>query len=373
MLPRSPSGAFEPPGRPPIRAGRLSPADRIELARLRREFREAGWHVKPTARLLGHLCLQVAAVMGGLALVVVGGHLLIDVAGFMIATAGAAGVATHTHNSSHHATSSRRWVNHLLTYFGYPLFTGLSATYWRHKHLAIHHRAPNVMGVDDDADLTPWFVLTTDQADQAHPLARFYYRRLQAWVFPLALAMNGFNIQRVGWVFLWGAVRRPGRRPEHLIDLACMIAHYALWIGLPLVWFAPLEVVAVYGIRIGLMGYAMFAILAPGHFPAEAVRTSPAAHIDALTLQTGATINFRTGPIGRLMCCGLEYQIEHHLFPEVSYVHYPAVSIVVKQFCERRHLPYRCYPWHVALWKSWKIVFEPGQVQHAGASLRWEG
>ena len=45
---------------------------------------------------------------------------------------------------------------------------------------------------------------------------------------------------------------------------------------------------------------------------------------------------------------GLNYQIEHHLFPRVSHVHYPALSKIVKEKCEAFNLPYNCYSFNAA-------------------------
>jgi len=352
---------------------RLDADDRVQLAQLRKVFHESGWQRKPTGRLMAELALQLLITFAGLAMIVLGDVWLVDAAGFLVATIGTAGVVTHTHTSSHYATSSRRWVNDALTYFGYPMFVGLSATYWRHKHLVVHHRAPNVIGVDDDADLAPLFALTNEEAARGGRVKQFYYERVQRWVIPIAVGANGFNMQIASWGFLLRALSGPRRRREHWIDLGAMLLHYVLCLGVPLFWFAASDVLLVYVIRIVLMGYAMFAILAPGHFPAEALRVDPNVPIDELSLQTGATINFTTGWLGRLMCSGLEYQIEHHLFPDVSHVYYPAVSGVVREFCARRGLPYRCFPWHVAIWKSWTVFREPARIHHSLASVRWDG
>ena len=221
------------------RTGRLSAADRAELATLRRQFHAAGWHRKPTARLLRDLAMLVLATAAGLAMVAFGSNVLVYAAGLLVATAGTAGVATHTHSSSHFATSSRRWINQALTYFGYPFFVGLSATYWHHKHLTIHHVAPNVIGVDDDADLSPWFALTCEDAERGGPVAAMYYRRIQPWVFPIAIAANGFNMQALGWRFVSRALARPDRRLEHVLDLGSLLMHYAVFVALPMLWFAP--------------------------------------------------------------------------------------------------------------------------------------
>jgi linoleoyl-CoA desaturase len=108
----------------------------------------------------------------------------------------------------------------------------------------------------------------------------------------------------------------------------------------------------------------MYAILAPGHFPAEAQRTTDEARHEAgfFAIQTAGTVSFRTGFLGQFLCSGLEYQIEHHLFPSVSHVYYAEVSVVVREFCAEQGLPYRSYSWATALWKSWAVLRFPQQV-----------
>ena len=73
-------------------------------------------------------------------------------------------------------------------------------------------------------------------------------------------------------------------------------------------------------------------------------------------------MSFRTGWLGRFLCSGLEYQVEHHLFPNISHVHYPAVSLAVQAFCAKQGLSYRSYSWGEALWKSWQVLRVPQQV-----------
>lgn len=62
-----------------------------------------------------------------------------------------------------------------------------------------------------------------------------------------------------------------------------------------------------------------------------------------------STVNFRTGMIGRLLCSGLEYRIEHHLFPTINHVHYRHIAPHVKAFCDRWQLPYRTFGWGEAI------------------------
>lgn len=155
-----------------------------------------------------------------------------------------------------------------------------------------------------------------------------------------------------------------GRKSTHWIDLSAMVLHYVIWIGVPLLFWPLAAVGGFYILRSILLGYAMYAILAPGHFPAEAQRmTDEALHgADFFTVQTSGTVSFRTGWLGRFLCSGLEYQVEHHLFPNISHVHYPEVSVAVQRFCGEHGLSYRSHSWAMALWKSWEVLRFPQPV-----------
>jgi len=341
-------------------------------AALRRDFIERGFYRKATRRILLELGVNVTLAIAG-AMVVFESHVLwIRICGLLLSTLGSIGVGTNTHTSSHYATSNKRWVNELLTYFGYSFFLGMSTTFWWHKHIVVHHPAPNVVGMDDDMDLAPWFARTRDEVERAKGLLRFYYEHVQWLVLPVALAANDFSIQKSGWVFLIGRLwRRETRKKAHWIDLVCLLMHYALNLVIPMFFFSAESVILFYVMRVVLLGYAMFAVLAPGHMPVEAAcLTSGDKNTDAMLLQTATTVNFRTGPIGRLVCSGLEYQIEHHLFPNVSHVYYPAMSVLVRAFCLENGLPYRSYGWHHVLWKCLCSFRTPPRIEHRLESLR---
>jgi linoleoyl-CoA desaturase len=333
------------------------------LAALRREFARRGFDRKATGRVLVELAAHLALVFGGLALVVLAEPVWQKSFGMLVAVFGTMGVASNTHTSSHYGTSDRRWVNELLTFLGLPLFLNLSATYWREKHITLHHKAPNVLGVDEDIDLAPWFALTEADRERGGALARAYYR-VQWLAVPFALAGNGFQMQVASWRHVLSALfRGKRRRSAHWIDLAALAAHWGLWIGLPLLFLPALQVLVIYGVRICLMGYVLFAVLAPAHFPSEAVcvRTGEEDE-DFVRRQAAATVNFRGGLLARFLCSGLDYQIEHHLFPAYSHVYYSRMSPLVREFCERRGYPYRSFGWGRALVKTYAVFWRPKPV-----------
>jgi linoleoyl-CoA desaturase len=141
---------------------------------------------------------------------------------------------------------------------------------------------------------------------------------------------------------------------------------------LPMFFFPVLSVIGVHLLRFSLIGMALFAVLAPGHFPAEAVCLDPSERDrgDFYLRQTVATVNFRTGPIGRWLCSGLEYQIEHHMFPSISHRFYPAMSPLVRELCQRHGLPYRQLGWGEAIWKSYQVFAHPKAVLTDVEALR---
>ncbi len=330
---------------------------------LRAEIRALGLDRRRAAPILRIIALHLAVFAASVAAYIAIDALWYRACCLVVMSAAAIGVGTHTHTSAHHATSERRWLNATLTYLGYPLFGGFSACWWAHKHHVIHHAAPNVVGVDEDADLGPYFALTEAEVARSRGLLRVWYR-LQWLVFPFALALNYVNFVAHGWAFVLGRLARgQGRRPALLLDLAMMTLHVVLSIGLPAIWLGLPGALVLHLLRYVGLGVGMFLVFAPGHFPAEAVvlgrRAGPG---EFARLQIAATTNFRAGLVGRLICGGLEQQIEHHLFPNVSPVHDRRLGALVRQFCARNGLPYHEASWDRAVWRSLAVLRRPKQV-----------
>src|SRR5260370_3890356 len=166
------------------------------VGELQREFARRGWDKKATNRIVFELSIHVAIALAGIAIFRTCHNPAVRVLGILISSFGCMGVGTNTHTSTHYGTSNKRWVNEALSYLGYPMFLGLSATYWWHKHVVLHHPAPNVVGVDSDADLFPWFAITADEVHTSSRLRRFYYEHLQFWRLPVVRALDCFIIHK---------------------------------------------------------------------------------------------------------------------------------------------------------------------------------
>lgn len=335
-----------------------------ELDALRAEFRERGFYERPLLGTLsiyfGTLMVRAVALWG---VVVVRAPALRGFA-FLIAALAAVNLATTAHTASHNALSRSRFWNRFIFYFTYPFQLQLSARYWWHSHVEVHHPAPNIVGIDDDCDLRPVFAINDQHRVGPNRWQRLSWN-LQGLLLLLLLPVNGVNIQRQAWTRLLKELATPAQRSQETwLDLACMLAHLGVFLFLPMAFFPIQWVLLIYFAQNSLTGIILFAVLAPGHFPAEASCLDRGErHRGSFYLrQTVSTVNFRTGLFGRWLCSGLEHQIEHHLFPGISHVHLRKMSPLVRALCQRNGLPYRTLGWGEAIWKSYRVFLYPKRV-----------
>jgi linoleoyl-CoA desaturase len=333
-----------------------------DLAALRAEFRRRGFYAPASVRVSFQWAYNLVLSLGGIV-----GWWLIDawwLAGvsILISTLGMSGIGTLAHSAAHGAAFAGRRANLLFAYFGFPFMLMISLSYWRRKHNGQHHPNPNVVGMDEDCNLMPFFAMSEEEVLTAGKVRRFYYRHLQGWLFPLAVTFNVFNMQRASWAdVITRLLRGRSGQASDWLDIANLSAHVVVWILAPCLLLSPGQAMLLYFVRFGLLGHFAFFILAPAHFPAEAdLMWNTMGSRDFVMRQLRGTLNFRAGgPIGRLACNGLEFQIEHHLFPNICHVHYPRVAPLLREFCARNGYPYRSFGWAEGILKSYAALFRP--------------
>ena len=323
-------------------------------ATLSAELKRQGWFRKATGRLMMEFAFHLATFASGIVIAINAANAWIWIAGVAVSAIGATGVSTNTHTSAHFATSDRRWFNLLMAWIGYPILGQFSISYWWKKHNSGHHRVPNVIGVDKDCDFMPLFAYCEADVAGKGPAAQLYFKYQGAFL-PILVLLHGLNIQTYDWRYLVRVLRDPQqRRLLHWMDVIGLCLHWVLWVIVPALFYPLLYVVLFHVVHRAMFGVAMFVMFAPAHYPAEAIALNKSElGRDPLLLQTTATVDFRTGFVGRLYCAGVEYQIEHHLFPGMSPTHYPHIAPMVEAFCRRHGYPYRTLGWGEALWKSY--------------------
>lgn len=247
------------------------------------------------------------------------------------------------HDGAHGSFSKYKWVNELAA-FSLDVLGG-SSFMWNMKHNVIHHAYTNIDGIDDDIDIQPWMRMSTTQPKYGfHKYQHRYFWVLYAmlyvlWVF--VLDFQKYFKQRVGSMPL-----KKMSFYDHLVFWGFKLLYIFLFIGLPiyllgfvswLVGFLVTTLVA--GLIISIV-FQLAHTVEHTHFPMPDAETGKLDDEWAIhQLKTTANFAPRNRVISWLVG-GLNFQIEHHLFPKISHIHYPAISKIIKQTCAEYNVPY---------------------------------
>jgi fatty acid desaturase len=210
------------------------------------------------------------------------------------------------------------------------LMTGLSYGWWVAKHNA-HHAHPNDLEGDPDVKAGA-LVYDARQVDTRRGLAAWTTRHQAALFFPFLLG-EAVNLHV-------SSIRRllsPGLRlrvPEALLLVTHFVAYVAL-LALTLTWPQALLFVAIHK---GVQGLYLGCSFAPNHKGMPVLDADQAA--DPLLRQVLTSRNIRGGPFIDAALGGLNYQIEHHLFPSMPRANLRHAQPVVQRFCTDRGIPY---------------------------------
>ena len=207
---------------------------------------------------------------------------------------------------------------------------GLSYGWWRGKHSS-HHAAPNQ--VDRDPDIASGLLaLTQEQGFGRTGLAQWFTRR-QGWLlFPL-LTLEGLSLHV-------GALRHlfSSRDPHRALELTLIVLRIGGVVAL-LVLLLPLGKAAAFlGVQVGVFGILLGGSFVPNHTGMPIVPRG--ARIDFLNRQVLMSRNIRGNLLVDAAMGGLNYQIEHHLFPSMPRPHLKLVRPVVRDYCAARDVAY---------------------------------
>ncbi|MFO0744524.1 MAG: acyl-CoA desaturase [Myxococcota bacterium] len=265
--------------------------------------------------------------------------LLLPVTAFFLSAAAMIG-----HEGGHRSFSKSAFRCELLYHVLFPLIGGLGAINWKDKHNVRHHGHPNIVGVDDDMEL--WPLAHIEEAHlAAGPARRWVQRHFQAWLWWPMTSLFSWSIKVDNVTVAIRHARRHGIDKAWLLDVGLQVLHYVLWLVIPsLVWgFWP-----AFGFYLGLFGLlsVMLALVfTTGHMGLP-IRHD---HQDPLVLQMETTRDLALPKWLSFFFMGLDYQIEHHLFPKIAHGHLPAAAVITRRWAEKRNLPYERLPYLAAV------------------------
>ena len=250
------------------------------------------------------------------------------------------------HDACHGSFSSKKWVN---TFLGYSLNAlGGNAFIWKQKHNVVHHTYTNVDGIDDDIAKLP--VIRQCDSQQWNKMHRFQH----IYMF-LIYGLSSFL-----WVGMMDFAKYFTKKiyktdlqkmelNDHLIFWISKILYVVFYVALPIYFVGFLPWLAGFFIMHLFMGLSLALVFQLAHV------VENTEFIDGNVIvksedewavhQVKTTSNFAVNnKVVSWFVGGLNFQVEHHLFPRVSHVHYPAISKIVKANCDKYNVPYNQYP-----------------------------
>lgn len=250
------------------------------------------------------------------------------------------------HDAGHHAYSRRPWINRLMALTLDML--GGSSYVWDRKHNSIHHSFANITGHDDDINIGPFGRLSPHQPRRKlHRWQHFYLWALYG-LLPIKWQLfDDFRdvvMCKSGTYFL---ARPKGWNLASFIG--GKVVFFTLALVVPLLLHSPWVVLLFYAAATFVQGVAMSVVFQLAHCVEEAEFPMPVGDTGRMETawavhQVETTVNFGRG--SRLLCWyvgGLNFQIEHHLFPRICHLNYPAISPLVEQTCQEFGVRYTAH------------------------------
>lgn len=275
------------------------------------------------------------------------------------------------HDANHGSYSKKKWVN---KYLGYTMnLIGANAEIWKLQHNVLHHSYTNIHGGDDDINVPGVLRFTPhDKRYGIHKL-QFIYAWLLYGLSTLSRTTAREFVQATRYRKL-GLINGKGEFRRMILRIsAWKIFYYTYLLVIPLIVVpVPFWVIIVAYLTMHVVtGIAMTSIFHTAHlvpacqFPeADAqgeIKTSWVAHELKTTSNFSPRSNVFSWFIG-----GLNYQVEHHLFPNICHVHYKKISKIVATTTKEFGLPYHTQKnFIVALWNHLKFLYTMGRVEQS--------
>lgn len=220
---------------------------------------------------------------------------------------------------------------------------GVSLAWWTNKHNR-HHQAPNQIGKDPDIDpsVVHFYPLETPPRSA---LLRWAHERQGWWFFPL-LVVEALNLQAQSLISLLrgrGAKRR-------VLELCLLVARLALVPTLTFVFLPPGLAALFVVVELAVTGVYLGTVFSVSHIGMETIPRGE--RLDFLSRQIRTSRNIRGGRVASGLMGGLNYQIEHHLFPSMPRPNLRYARPIIQAFCLDRGITYHEIPIH----RAWLTV-----------------
>jgi fatty acid desaturase len=242
------------------------------------------------------------------------------------------------HDAGHGQIAGTRRTNRILGMLIGDLLVGLSYGWWTDKHNR-HHANPNHADKDPDVEVGI-LIWAADQAEARRGGFVGWLTRNQGRLFLPLLLLEGINLKvtSVRSVVAELRAKEGNKRDRARIEAVLLAVHFAAYLGLVFTVMSPALAVLFVFVHQALLGLHLGCAFAPNHkgMPAP----DPDEPWDHLHKQVLTSRNVRGGRVTDWFLGGLNYQIEHHLFPSMPRPHLRRAQPIIRRHCEVAGLPY---------------------------------
>ena len=232
------------------------------------------------------------------------------------------------HEASHRQIFRNNKANDWLGLVLANLFAGLSYGFWLRKHNK-HHQRPNQIGEDPDIAIRV-LSFTPESRDSKKGIERWFSNR-QGYLFPILLLFTGFDLL----LDSMGNLRRTDRSLKiRLLEFSLMVVRQTAPYVVMSLMFGWLWAIALWFFMMMVFGFFMGAAFAPNHkgMPLVAKDTK----LDFFSRQVYTSRNIKGSWLKDNLMGGLNYQVEHHLFPSMARPNLAKAHVIVAKFCEEK-------------------------------------
>ena len=325
-----------------------------EYLQLRRLIAERGLLDRQYVYYAFNVLLSLATLAGGIATIIIFDELWVQLLNAALMAVVFGQFSFMGHDAGHRQIFRLAKHNDLLFLLA-TLVTGITPSWWQEKHNA-HHRNPNQVDLDDDINI-PVYAFTQERALQTRGIVRSIVKR-QAFLLYLFHCLTSLVLLGRGVEYLFH--RKKLRYPA--AEVIAVLAGIGLYFAIPILFLPPLHAVLFFVVHRALSGLYMGLVFAPNHKGMPVFGSG--VKLDYLRRQVLTSRNLLPSPVVDLAFGGLNYQIEHHLFPNMPRNRLKKARPIVKAFCRERGIPYH----ETGFWKSQKEIL--GYLHEVGAPLR---
>jgi fatty acid desaturase len=248
-----------------------------------------------------------------------------------------------THELSHRQVFASGKLNDFSGRIMADLVVGISYSWWMSKH-SRHHANPNVVDKDPDVE-TDFIIFQREKAVGLTGIAKFMANR-QGYLFFPALLLEGLNLH----IHAFKTVFSKGKVDKRALEIVLLTVRNVGYIAV-VFSFLPLGMAfAFIGVQLAIFGLYMGASFAPNHKGMPILPRD--SKVDFLRRQVLTSRNIRSGHFMNHFMGGLNYQIEHHLFPNMPRPHLRRAAEIVREYCANKGIVYT----EVGLLTSYGIV-----------------